>query len=481
MKLLIAASESAPFAATGGLGDVIGSLPAALKSGRPDDDIRVVLPLYGSMDPAWREKLTFVGDCRVQLNWRNQYCGLFRLTYKHVTYYFIDNEYYFARERLYGEFDDGERFAFFCRAIPYVMELTGFYPDLLHANDWQTALAVIYLKRKYRDIEPYSRIRTVFTIHNIQYQGNFDGGSMADVFDLLPSDWETVELNGRINLMKGAIVCADRVTTVSPTYAREILTPAFSFGLDGILNRFGWKLSGILNGIDRDYYSPSGEDAKNGVIPAGFHVNRMEGKAVCKRSLQNELGLPEDPDVPLVAMIGRMVDAKGLDLVTACAEMLMGDSLQLAVLGTGEPYYEQFFRELADRHPDKCKTVLKFDKYLAKRIYAGADIFLMPSRSEPCGLAQMICSRYGTVPVVHETGGLYDSIRDAGRPGGGNGFTFAEYSAWEMLNAIRRATGCYRVREDWKKLVRRVMLTDFSWDASAEQYRVLFDRLTEEK
>ena len=477
MKLLIAASESAPFAATGGLGDVIGSLPAALKSGHPDDDVRVVLPLYGTMDPAWREKLTFVGQCSVQLNWRSQYCGVFRLTYKHVTYYFVDNEFYFKRDRLYGEFDDGERFAFFCRAIPDVMALTGFYPDVLHANDWQTALAVIYLKQKYGGTEPYSRIRTVFTIHNIQYQGNFDGSCMADVFDLFPSDWPTVEWNGQINLMKGAIVCADRVTTVSPTYAREILSPVFSFGLDGILHRCEWKLSGILNGIDRDYYSPSGEDAKNGEIPASFHVNRMEGKAVCKQALQLELGLPEKPDVPLVAMIGRMVDAKGLDLVTAGAEMLMGDDLQLAVLGTGEPYYEQFFRDLAARHPDKCRAVLTFDKHLAKRIYAGADIFLMPSRSEPCGLAQMICSRYGTVPVVHETGGLYDSIRDAGSPGGGNGFTFAEYSTWEMLNAVRRAAGCYRVRDDWKKLVRRVMLTDFSWDASAERYRALFEGL----
>ncbi|MBO4366576.1 MAG: glycogen synthase, partial [Clostridia bacterium] len=381
MKLLIAASESAPFAATGGLGDVIGSLPAALKSGRKEDDVRVVLPLYGTMDPVWREKLTFVGECRVQLNWRDQYCGLFKLLYKHVTYYFIDNEYYFKRDRLYAEPDDGERFAFFCRAITHVMDLMGFYPDILHANDWQTALSVIYLKRKYGDTEPYSRIRTVFTIHNIQYQGNFDGSIMANVFDLFPSDWQTVEWNGQINLMKGAIVCADRVTTVSPTYAREILSPAFSFGLDGILHRYEWKLSGILNGIDRDYYSPSGEDAKNGEIPAPFHVNRMEGKAVCKQALQRELGLPERPDVPLVAMIGRMVDAKGLDLVTAGAEMLMGDDLQLAVLGTGEPGYEQFFRELAARHPDRCKAVLAFDKHLAKRMYAGADIFLMPSRS----------------------------------------------------------------------------------------------------
>ena len=477
LKILFAASESAPFAATGGLGDVAGSLPPALKAGFPEDDVRVVLPLYGTTDPEWRAKMKFEGDFRVQLNWRSQYCGVFSLEYKRVTYYFLDNEYYFKRDRLYGEFDDGERFAFFSRAIPEVMKMLGFVPDVLHANDWQTALSVVYLKRKYASDPFLSSVRTVFTIHNIQYQGNYDGFMMADVFDLLPSDWETMEYGGQLNLMKGAIVCADRVTTVSPTYAKEILSPANAFGLDGVLRRYEGKLSGILNGIDRDYYSPSGEEAKKGAVPAAFNVNRMEGKAVCKQALQKELGLPENPDVPLIAMIGRMVDAKGIDLVTGGAEMLLKDDVQLAVLGTGEPYYEDFFRSLSARHPDRCKAVLGFDKRLAKRIYAGADIFLMPSRSEPCGLAQMICSRYGTVPVVHETGGLSDSIRDAGYPGGGNGFTFAEYSTWEMLNAVRRATGCYRIREDWKKLVRRVMLTDFSWDKSASLYRALYEQL----
>ena len=462
MKILFAASESAPFAATGGLGDVAGSLPPALKAGSPEDDVRVVLPLYGTTDPAWREKMKYEGNFRVQLNWRNLYCGVFSLVYKRVRYYFLDNEYYFRRERLYGEFDDAERFAFFSRAVPGLMAHLGFYPYVLHANDWQTALAVVYLKRKYGTVPEYAGVRTVFTIHNIQYQGNYDGSLMADVFDLLPSDWETVEHGGRVNLMKAAIVCADRVTTVSPTYAREILFPANAFGLDGVLRRNERKLSGILNGIDRDYYAPSAEEARAGAIPAAFHANSMEGKAVCKRELQKEFGLPEDPDVPLIAMIGRMVDAKGLDLVTGGAEMLLKDGVQLIVLGTGEPYYEDYFRSLSGRWPDRCRAALTFDKRLAKRMYAGADIFLMPSRSEPCGLAQMICSRYGTVPVVHETGGLYDSIRDAGSPGGGNGFTFTEYSTWEMLNAVRRAVGCYRMKDEWKKLVRRVMLTDFS-------------------
>ena len=479
MKILFVASETVPFAATGGLGDVIGSLPAALKDGHREDDVRVVMPLYGTMDPAWRKQLVFAGECRVQLNWRNQYCGVFSLVYKRVTYYFIDNEYYFKRGNLYGEFDDGERFAFFSRAVPEVMRLLDFYPDILHANDWQAALTVIYLKQKYACCPEYAGIRTVFTIHNIQYQGNYDGSLMADVFDLLPSDWKVVEHAGQLNLMKGAIVCADRVTTVSPTYAREILSPAYSFGLDGVLRRYEGKLCGILNGIDRDYYSPSGAEAKAGEIPMPFSVNRMEGKAVCKRELQKELGLPEADGAPLIVMIGRMVDAKGLDLVTAGAETLLADGIQLAVLGTGERSYEEFFRSLSERRPGSCRTVLRFDKHLAKRMYAGADIFLMPSRSEPCGLAQMICSRYGTVPVVHETGGLADSIRDAGSPGGGNGFTFAEYSTWDMLNAVRRAVGCYRMKDDWKKLVRRVMLTDFSWDVSAQRYRELYEKLLE--
>jgi len=473
MKLLYVASESTPFAASGGLADVIGSLPAALKKANPEDDIRVIMPLYGTMSAAWREKLTFLTSKYVTLNWRNQYCGVFSVEYKNVTYYFLDNEYYFKRPSLYGEFDDGERYAFFCRAVIDLLPEIGFFPDVLHAHDWQAALAVIYLKQKYSTSENYKDIRTVFTIHNIQYQGKFGLDSMSDVFDLVPSDYEIVEYGGCINLLKGAIVCADKVTTVSPTYAKEILSPKFSHGLDPILKLFEGKLSGILNGIDRDYYSPS----KNTELAAKFHVNNMAGKAVCKEELQKAVGLPVDPDKPVIAMITRLVDAKGLDLLTLAADDLLQENVQLILLGKGDYYYEDYFYHLAERHPENCRTLLRFDQTLAKQIYAGADIFLMPSRSEPCGLAQMICSRYGTVPVIHETGGLYDSIKDAGCEGGGNGYTFASYSAWDMLCAIRNALNCYADKSAWKKLVRRVMLTDFSWDVSAAQYTEMYRSL----
>lgn len=473
MKILFVASESTPFAASGGLGDVIGSLPAALKKASPEDDIRVVMPLYGNMDPAWREKLTYLTNKQIVLNWRNQYCGVFSLVYQKVTYYFLDNEYYFKRGQLYGEYDDAERFAFFCRAVIDLLPTIDFFPDILHAHDWQAALSIIYLKRKYGLMERYADIRTVFTIHNIQYQGKYGFNILGDVLDLMPSDRNTVECGDCANLMKGAIVCADRVTTVSPTYAKEILSPKFSFGLDGVLHLYEGKLSGILNGIDRGYYDP----AKNPELPKNFHINDMTGKAVCKEELQKKLGLPVKPETPIVAMITRMVDAKGLDLVTLAADDLLEDDVQLVILGTGDYYYEDYFWHLADRHRDNCRVILKFDKVLAKQIYAGADLFLMPSRSEPCGLAQMICSRYGTVPVVHETGGLYDSIKDAGCEGGGNGFTFASYSAWDMLYAVRNAMNCYRDHAAWKKLVRRVMTTDFSWDSSAKEYLKLYASL----
>lgn len=475
MKLLFVASESTPFAASGGLADVIGSLPAALKRMSPEDDIRVIMPLYASMSAAWREKLQFVTSRHVQLSWRKQYCGVLTATYQNVTYYFLDNEYYFKRNSLYGEFDDGERFAFFCRAVIDLLPVLDFFPDVLHAHDWQAALSILYLKRKYGWMEGYADIKTVLTIHNIQYQGKYSPAILGDIFDLMPSDYDVVEYEGCINLLKGAIVCADRITTVSPTYAKEILTPQYSFGLAPILQSCKDKLVGILNGIDRDYYSPS----KNSELPASFHVNRMAGKRVCKEELQRQLGLPVCPDVPIVAMIGRLVDAKGLDLLTLAADDLLAEPVQFVLLGKGDAYYEDFFRQLAARHAENCRVLLRFDQTLAKQIYAGADIFLMPSRSEPCGLAQMICSRYGTVPVVHETGGLYDSIRDAGCEGGGNGYTFAAYNAWDMLCAVRNALNGYRDRDAWKKLVRRVMLTDFSWASSAEQYHALYQSLAE--
>lgn len=465
-KILFAASECTPYASSGGLGDVIGSLPAALKSQYGDDgDIRVVVPLYGTMPAEYRAQLTKLGEIYVRLSWRNQYCGIFSLVKDGVTYYFLDNEYYFNRQSLYGQYDDGERFAFFSKAVVDIMAFLDFYPDYLHAHDWQAALSVVYLKYRYGYLEHYRDVKAIFTIHNIQYQGVYGFSIITDIFDMPEKDGALLDYNGDINLMKAAIVCADKVSTVSPTYAKEILSPKFSHGLHYVLEHNKNKLYGILNGIDREYYCPS----KDKELYANFHVNKMDGKAVNKEELQKMLGLAVRPDVPLLAVISRLVDHKGLDLITLAADDILSDDVQLVILGKGDYYYEDYFYHLAERYPGKVSAMLTYNRDLAKKLYAASDIFLMPSRSEPCGLSQMIASRYGSVPVIRETGGLYDSIRDVNWEGGGNGFTFAPYSAWELLGAVRRATNAYR-SPDWKKIVRKVMLTDFSWKKSAAEY-----------
>ncbi len=471
-KILYIAGEALPFASSGGLGDVIGSLPTAL-SEQKEDDIRVILPLYSQVTEKYRKKMKFLGSKTVNLSWRQQYCGIFEYKQKGVTYYFLDNEYYFKRASLYGEFDDAERFAFFCRAAMEILPDIDFIPDILHAHDWHAALSVIYLKQCYaKTDERFADTKAIFTIHNIQYQGIYDFAILGDVFGLMESDREIVEYDGCINLLKGAIVCADRVTTVSPTYAREILSPKFSHGLDTVLNLFSFKLSGILNGIDKDYYNPS----KDKEIFANFNSRNTEGKAICKSGLQRMLGLPER-DVPLIAVISRLVSHKGLDLVMLAGEDLLRDDVQLVVLGMGDKSYENYFEALAARFPEKCKTLITYNRDLSKRIYSAADIFLMPSKSEPCGLAQMICSRYGAIPVIHETGGLYDSIKDIGCVGGGNGFTFAAYSAYEMLGSVNRAVDLFKNdREGFNKLQKKVMRVDFSWKQSASSYKELYNQ-----
>ena len=471
-KILYVAGEALPFASSGGLGDVIGSLPAAL-SAEGDNDIRVVMPLYAHIDDKYRSKFEYLGNRYVQLSWRSLYCGLFKYVHNGVTFYFIDNEFYFKRGSLYGEFDDGERFAFFCRAALEILPDIDFFPDILHAHDWHAALSVIYLKQCYaKTDERYANIKAVFTIHNIQYQGQYGFDLLGDVFGLMAWDKEIVEYNNCINLLKGAVVCADAVTTVSPTYAKEILSPKFSHGLDNVLNNFSFKLSGILNGIDRDYYNPS----KDKEIFANYSSRNIEGKQLCKSGLQRMLGLPER-DVPLIAVISRLVSHKGLDLVMLAGEEMMKQDLQFVVLGQGDKAYEDYFVSLSERYPDKCKALITYNRDLSKKIYSAADIFLMPSKSEPCGLAQMICSRYGAIPVIHETGGLYDSIKDIGCVGGGNGFTFAAYSAYEMLGSVTRATDMFKNdREGFEKLRKKVMRVDFSWKQSALSYKELYNQ-----
>ena len=470
-RILFAGSEILPFAATGGLGDVLGSLPEAIKRKNPEIDVRAVMPLYGQIKHEWREKMTFERWIMVNVSWRQEYCGIFSLEKGCVKYYFIDNEKYFCRASLYGEFDDAERFSFFSYAVLDLMAAVDFYPDVLHANDWQTATAVIALKQIYGGSEAYRRVKAVYTIHNIDYQGQYGMELFNDIFGFKDYMYGIVDYDGCLNLTKGAVVCADFVTTVSPQYAKEIQTEAYSHGLHHILRMYGYKIDGIINGIDTNLNNAE----KDPDIPFNFTPDDLSGKAKNKAELQRRFGLCEREDVPLIAMISRLAGHKGFDLVTRMAEELMCDDVQFVLLGTGERDYENFFRAYGERHRGKASVSISYDRKLSKLIYAGADMFLMPSRSEACGLAQMIASRYGTVPIVRETGGLYDTIKPYGA--GGNGFTFAAYNAHDMLYVIREAEGLYHNKEAWRALQEKIMNIDFSWDVSAAKYLEMYDRI----
>lgn len=466
-KILFVASEARPFIATGGLADVIGSLPQALAKD-PKYDIRVVLPLYADVKPDYRRKLTYMGNIYVPLGWRNQYCGVFTCEQDGVTFYFIDNEYYFKRSGCYGYYDDGERFAFFSRSVLEIMPFIGFYPDVLHCHDWQAALSVIYLKTLYCQLPEYQFIHTLFTIHNIEYQGQYSLDILQDLFDI-PEEYKgLVEYNGSINLMKGAIECCERFSTVSPTYATEIQTAQYAHGLQDIICKNKNKLTGILNGIDVNMYNPEIDSQ----LFRNYTADDFEGKKVCKTELQKMLGLPVK-DVPIIAMISRLVSHKGLELVKAVAEDILHEDVQFVLLGTGDRAFEEYFRDLGKRYEAKASINIAFNGDLSKKIYSGADIFLMPSISEPCGLSQMIASRYATVPVVRETGGLYDSIKPFGA--GGNGFTFASCNPYDMLYVIHEALDTYKNRDVWESLMKKAATTDFSWLRSAEDYKVLYE------
>ncbi len=471
IKVLFVASEALPFASTGGLADVIGSLPAALV--KKGVDARVVIPFYSSIKPKFPD-IEYLCDFNVKLAWRNKYCGIHSVVYNGVTFYFIDNEYYFNRPTLYGSYDDGERYAFFSKAVLDMLPKIDFFPDIIHTNDWQSALVGIYLKQIYRkENYNYRPIRVIHSIHNIEYQGVYDPYILGDVFDLSPEYASIVDYNGAINLTKGAIVCCDRLTTVSPTYANEIATPEYSAGLHHIINQYSFKTTGIINGIDCDYYNPlTDKDLfKN--------YRSFSGKTKNKAPLQKQLDLPQRDDVPIVAMISRLTSHKGLDLVIRVIDELLCDDIQFILLGTGDPGFESFFRDLEQRHKDKVRSIIAYDKTLSKKIYAAADIFLMPSKSEPCGLAQMIASRYGAVPVVRETGGLYDTIKYYDdETGNGNGFTFRNYNAHDMLYTIRKALGLYKDYKDkWKDLCEKIMKIDFSWNVSANAYIDLYSEV----
>lgn len=468
MKILFACSECSPFAASGGLADVAGSLPAALQ--KEGAECRVIMPLYGSIGLQWRANMTFLTSFGVPLSWRVAHCGVFTMQYGGVQYYFLDNEQYFKREGgIYGYFDEAERFAFFSKAVLETLTHIDYEPDVIHCNDWQTALIPVYLNVFYREVPKLSRTHTVFTIHNIQYQGQFGLDVAGDVCGL--PDWAIgkVEFHGDLNMMKGALEECERISTVSPTYAKEILDPYFGHGLDEILRQKEWKLCGILNGIDTAGYNP----ARDSNLAANFSARKPEGKALCKAALQQQMHLPEEPDTPILAMVSRLVSHKGFDLVEYAMENMLRMGMQVVILGSGEQQYEDFFHEMQRRHPQQVAFTCGFMPTLSRQIYAGADFFLMPSQSEPCGLAQMIALRYGTIPIVRSTGGLADSIIDWDTPGGGCGFTFQSYNADDMLGAVRRAMGLYH-SEYRAEMLPRALKCDFSWRRSAKQYMAMY-------
>ena len=478
MKIAICASEGAPYAKSGGLGDVMEALPAALMR-IEGNEVALFLPYYNKIKTNAKYITEKVAEFRVQLGWRQQYCAVMKLQNRAdgVQVYFIDNEYYFGGRTgaIYGDMDDGERFAYFSRACLDAMKAVEFTPDVIQCNDWQTAPIPTYLKSLYHADFPTTRC--MYTIHNIEYQGWANAGFFDDVLGL---PWEyrsTLDMNNSVNVMKGAIETADLVTTVSETYARELMYPYYAHGLDGILSNNSWKLTGITNGIDTNTFNP--ETDPN--LPAHYNSETFtEGKAKVKAALQEEVGLPVKPDVPLMVMVTRLAGHKGLDLLCYIARRLMWEEdAQLLILGTGEAQYETFFKDLANQFPEQVAAKITFNLGLAARIYAGGDIYLMPSKSEPCGLSQMNAMRYGTVPVVHATGGLKDTVPPADENGeGGLGFTFQSYNADDFMAAVKRALDLYNNnREGFQALQKREMETDFSWNVPAGRYMELFNQM----
>lgn len=476
MKILYVTSEAVPFCKTGGLADVAGSLPPSLAA--DGAEVAVVLPLYRTVKERFGGELNFECYDYVNLAWRHSYCGLFSLQRDGVTWYFLDNEQYFDRPALYGEMDDGERFGFFSRAVVQMLPHFRFWPDVVHCNDWQTALVPIYLKDDGVRNDRLRSIRTVLTIHNIEYQGRYGKETLGDLFGLDHgwADDGTILMDGDVNLLKGAILCADAVNAVSPSYAGELKMPFFAHRLDSVMRRCEYKLSGVLNGIDLNRYDPA-HDTR---ITAAYSADDLSGKAKDKAALQRLMGLREEPHVPIVAIVSRLVSHKGLDLVCEVLHDMMELPIQLVVLGKGDRKYEDFFRWAAGQYPGRMAVRLDYSEDLSMAIYSGADLFLMPSKSEPCGLAQMIAMRYGTVPIVRETGGLKDTVQpyEAWRDAG-NGFTFANYSSSDMLYVLREAAYLYKdYPEAFGRLQQRAMHSDFSWKRSAGEYLHIYANIT---
>ena len=476
MKILFAASESVPFVKTGGLGDVVGALAPVLA--QKGHDVRVIIPEFNTIPQEYMQQLTHVCEFEVQLGWRRQYCGIEMLEKDGVKWYFMDNKYYFGRPYIYGMGgDEYERFGFFCRGVLNMLPLIDFQPDVIHAHDWESGMIPALLKIQYAHLPFYANMKTVFTIHNLQYQGIFGIREVQDILGLGDSLWteDKLECFGCANFLKAALVYADKITTVSPSYAEEIQTAYYGERLDGLLRARNRDLSGVLNGIDMNEYNPE-TDPK---IAQNYSFEHLEGKAACKQALQEELGLEIKPETPLIGMVGRLSNQKGLDLVDYVIADIMRQDVQLVVLGMGEGRYFNLFSWAESEYKGKVAARFTMDHALAHKIYAGADLFLMPSQFEPCGLSQMIAMRYGTVPIVRETGGLRDTVLSYNEFNGeGNGFTFFNYNAHDMLHTIERATDFYHNQRDvWQKLQERGMHGDYSWNKSADEYVRLYEGL----
>ena len=476
MKILYATSEAVPFCKTGGLADVAGSLPAALAE--QGAEVAVVLPLYQKVREKFGDQLQFICYDYVDLAWRHSYCGLFALERDGVTWYFLDNEQYFNRPNLYGYGDDNERFGFFSRAVVKMLDHMKFWPEVIHCNDWQTALIPIYLSDDGVREDRYRSIKTALTIHNIEYQGRYGLNTLGDLFGL-DQGWAndgTIIMDGDVNLIKGAILCADAVNAVSPTYANELKMAYFAHRLEDIMRQCEYKLSGVLNGIDMKLYDPAADSR----ITKNYSVDDVSGKAENKLALQRMVGLREEANTPILAIVSRLVSHKGLDLICEVLHDIMELPVQLVILGKGDQKYEEFFHWAAQQYQGRMAVMLDYNEALSMAIYSGADLFLMPSKSEPCGLSQMIAMRYGTVPIVRETGGLRDSVQpyEAWRDAG-TGFTFANYASGDMLYVIREAVYLYKdYPEAFARLQGRAMKCDFSWNRSAKEYLRIYDTIT---
>ncbi|ABR49096.1 glycogen/starch synthase, ADP-glucose type [Alkaliphilus metalliredigens QYMF] len=474
MRVMFAASEATPFSKSGGLGDVIGSLPFYLK--KLGVDVSVILPKYQEIPQDLKMKMKWIKSMTVPVGWRNQFCGIEILSYKDIHFYFVDNQYYFNREGFYGHNDDGERFAFFSRSVLEILPHIDCKPDIIHCHDWQTAMISYLLKTQYQHHGFYKNIKTVFTIHNLKYQGVFPQEVLGDLFNGSQQHFNEggVEYHGNVNYMKGGLNFSDYITTVSPTYAQEIQDPFFGEGLEGVLSRKKKQLQGVTNGIDDSVYNPQTDIH----LFKNFSSENLRNKKDNKLGLQERLNLAVDAKIPMIGMVTRLVEQKGLDLVANQLEKLMEEEIQLVVLGTGDHQYEEIFRQAAIKYPERISTNLFFDEVLAQQIYGGSDFFLMPSLFEPCGLGQLIALRYGTVPIVRETGGLKDTIQyydEVSKEG--NGFTFTNYNAHDMFNTIKEAIRLYPDKRKFNKVVRNAMNTKVGWEESAKTYLKLYRSL----